>query len=699
MTVARIDDLGERLQRERVRRFVGRAAELEIFAEHLVTGGPEHTPAVLWVYGPGGVGKSSLLAAYARRARAAGRRVAEIAGGADPAAVRAALVDALGFAGPGLTRADRPVVLLDAVEHWPVGEDWLREELLPALPAQSLAVVAHRRPPGHRWLADPGWRQLLRMLPLDDLEPAAVGALLAAEGLPQRHLPAVMRLTFGHPLAVALCVEELRRADAGQIPASLAEVPALIDGLLSAVVDRPPGGAHRIALQASAHAGITTEAVLRAAMPDVPPTEVSQLWDWLRELSVVEETPTGLRPLPLARSLIDADLRRRDPEGYALLHQRLRGHLVEQVRRSAGHPAAAHQALRELLFLARPLLGDTTSRCEANSRPARAIRVGPSDVQDVVDLLGRLRGGAAARTAGWWLDRHRESFRVVRDEAGGLIGVGARLPLHLVRSEDLAADPAAARMLRYVEQHAPARPGEQVLAWRFLIGGRDDADRQRGVAEVFRGWHLEDILLRSPAAWEFVTVDGGSRSWSALLQSWDFAEILGDDRPAGREITYAHDWRRVGVAAWLERTAARELGERIDDEPVAHVATLPYEDFAGSVKQALRDLHQPSALLRNPLLGSGIARARRRADPEVSPDRVLRGLVSDAAQVLKEDPRNQHLYRVLDRTYLRPAASQEKAAELLDLPFTTFRRYRDRAVASVSDWLWELDVDSGVRSA
>ena len=153
------------------------------------------------------------------------------------------------------------------------------------------------------------------------------------------------------------------------------------------------------------------------------------------------------------------------------------------------------------------------------------------------------------------------------------------------------------------------------------------------------------------------------------------------------------------------RLARRQLGVlriddfRIDDEPVAHVATLPYEDFAGSVKQALRDLHQPSALLRNPLLGSGIARARRRADPEVSPDRVLRGLVSDAAQVLKEDPRNQHLYRVLDRTYLRPAASQEKAAELLDLPFTTFRRYRDRAVASVSDWLWELDVDSGVRSA
>lgn len=699
MTVARANDLGERLQRERIRRFVGRTAELEVFADHLVLSSPENAPAVLWVHGPGGIGKSSLLAAYAREARAAGRRVGEIADGSSPAAIRAALIDGLGSAPTRLTCADRPVVLLDTVEHWAVGENWLREELLPALPAQSLVVVAHRRPPGHRWLADPGWRQLLRILPLGGLDRDAVRTLLAAEGLPQRLLPAVMRLTFGHPLAVALCMEGMRRSDAERAPASLVEAPTLVDALLAALADQPLGGARRLALQICAHAAVTTEAVLRAAMPDVPPAEVSQLWDWLRELSVVEEVPTGLRPLPLARSVVDADLRRRDPESYALLHQRLRTHLVEQVRRSAGHPAAIQQAAGELLFLARTLLGDPVSRDETNPVPDRVTPVHPVDVPDIVDFLGRIRGDAAARAAGWWLDRQSESFRVVRDEAGGLVGVGARLPLHLVRSEDLAADPRARRLLRYAAQQAPTRPGEQVLVWRFLVDGQVDADQRRGIEMLFRAWHLEDIVLRSTTAWEFVDLGAGSRSWSALLQGWDFTEILSDGRRQGTDVTFAHDWRRIGVALWLERSAARELGEDIDDEPGAQAATLPYEDFAGSVKQALRDLHRPSELLRNPLLGSGIARARRRADPEASPDRVLRGLMSDAAQVLKEDPRNQHLYRVLDRTYLRPAPSQEKAAEQLDLPFTTFRRYRDRAVASVSDWLWELDVDSGVRSA
>lgn len=695
MRKAETEDLGERLQRERIRSFVGRTAELEIFAAHLDPGGRQNTPAVLWVHGPGGIGKSSLLGAYARQARAAGRRVAELVGGADPVTIRSALVKALGGSGTGLTRADRPVALLDAVERWAVGEDWLRAELLPALPAQSLVVIAHRRPPDHRWLADPGWRQLLRLVPLRDLEAAAVREMLAAEGLPQRLLTAVMRLTFGHPLAVALCLEELRRTTADQVPTSLEEVPVLIGALLSEVVERPSEAAHRIALQASAHAAVTTEAVLRAAMPDLAAAEVSRLWDWLRDQPVVEETSTGLRPRPLARSVVDADLRRRDPESYAQLHQRLRAHAVEQVRRSAGHPTAVREAVGDLLFLARPLLGDAAGPAETDHRRDRSIPVRPGDVEEVLDFVGRLRG-STVRPARWWLDRHLESFRVVRGKAG-LVGVGARLPLHLVHLEDLVADPEAARLLRYADQHAPVRPGEQVLAWRFLVDSRGDADQQWGAEEVFRAWHLTDVLLRPATAWEFVDVGPGSRSWSALLRGWDFVDIGGDDCSDGVAI-HAHDWRRIGVDLWLERTAARELGERLDDEPAAPTA-LPYEHFAGSVKQALRDLHRPSALLHNPLLGSGIARARRRADPEASPERVLRGLVSDAAQVLKADPRNEHLYRVLDRTYLRPAPSQEKAAELLDLPFTTFRRYRDRAVASVSDWLWELDVDSGVRSA
>jgi hypothetical protein len=68
----------------------------------------------------------------------------------------------------------------------------------------------------------------------------------------------------------------------------------------------------------------------------------------------------------------------------------------------------------------------------------------------------------------------------------------------------------------------------------------------------------------------------------------------------------------------------------------------------------------------------------------------LRGLILQAAQVLKSDPRAEAYYRVLDRTYLRSAPTQEKAAEL---PFSTYRRYRDRGLEAMTDWLWDRDID------
>ena len=80
MSVATINDLRHRLQRARVRRFVGRVAELEVFANRLQTAEPGAF-SVLWVHGPGGIGKSSLLRAYADQARAAGCRVTELDGG------------------------------------------------------------------------------------------------------------------------------------------------------------------------------------------------------------------------------------------------------------------------------------------------------------------------------------------------------------------------------------------------------------------------------------------------------------------------------------------------------------------------------------------------------------------------------------------------------------------------------------------
>ena len=56
--------LADRLSAGRRRRFIGRNAELQLFEAALVSDEPPYF--VLFVYGPGGVGKSTLLGQYAR---------------------------------------------------------------------------------------------------------------------------------------------------------------------------------------------------------------------------------------------------------------------------------------------------------------------------------------------------------------------------------------------------------------------------------------------------------------------------------------------------------------------------------------------------------------------------------------------------------------------------------------------------------
>ena len=717
MAVAAVLDLGQRLQRERARRFVGRAAELELFAARLEVApaagttweqldtdvptdffDPSDLFSVLWVHGPGGIGKSTLLTAYAEAARNADFTVARVDGGRirpTPAGIRVAVRDSLA-ASQAPTLRSRSVVMIDAAERLDAAEEWLREEFLPALPAGTLVVIAGRRPPGEPWRSDPGWRDLLRVVSLRNLLPEAVRALLDAERIPGALLGQVMALTHGHPLAVSLLIDAMRRSDtSSELPRTLGEFPDLVAALLQRLVDEAPSGRHRAALQVSAHAPVTTEPMLRAVLPDCDADEVSELWDWLRDLTIMEDVQAGIRPHDVARDILEADLRWRDPDAYADIHRRVRGHVVDQLRASAGNPEALQQAVADLLFFVRghPVAGIGWDWDAFGEPPGECIQ--SAQVEQILAMTRAAQGDRQAELVGHWLRRQPEAFRLFRDSAGEVAGFVARLSLHLARPEDIATDPGAAVLWRYAQLHHPHRPGEQVLAWRFLVDRDPDERHPRLSATLFGVWHISDILLRPPTAWDFIANYSDLDYWQPFFNHWDFVHLPEADYQIDsiRYVTFAHDWRRVGVSEWLERTAARELGEPVG-QPVEPAAALSHEEFVTAVKEALRSLHQPQALLQNSLLASSMVQTALREHPDGRPDQVLRGLIFEAAEVLKSDPRADNQYRVLDRTYLRPAPTQEKAAELLDLPFSTYRRYRDRGVETITDWLWERDIDS-----
>ena len=408
MTVAAVLDLGQRLQRERARRFVGRAAELELFAARLEVDAAGGTAwgrlgtdvatglcdssdlfSVLWVHGPGGIGKSTLLAAYAEKARNAGFTVARVDSGRirpTPAGIRAAVRDSLAVSQAPTLRSNS-VVIIDAAEQLDAAEEWLREEFLAALPARTLVVIAGRRPPGEPWRSDPGWRDLLRVVSLRNLLPEAVRALLDAERIPRALLGQVMALTHGHPLAVSLLIDAVRRSGiSSELPRTLGELPDLVAALLQRLVDEAPSGRHRAALQVSAHAPVTTEPMLRAVLPDCDAEEVSELWTWLRDLTIMEDVQAGIRPHDVGRDILEADLRWRDPDAYADIHRRVRGHVVDQLKASAGNPEALQQAVADLLFFVRghPVAGIGWDWDALGEPPGECIQ--PAQAEQIVAM-------------------------------------------------------------------------------------------------------------------------------------------------------------------------------------------------------------------------------------------------------------------------------------------------------------------------
>ena len=57
-----------------------------------------------------------------------------------------------------------------------------------------------------------------------------------------------------------------------------------------------------------------------------------------------------------------------------------------------------------------------------------------------------------------------------------------------------------------------------------------------------------------------------------------------------------------------------------------------------------------------------------------------------------DHPRDDKLLRAVDRTYLRPAATQEAAAAALGLPFSTYRRHLTQGMTRIVSVLWDQEV-------
>jgi hypothetical protein len=60
--------------------------------------------------------------------------------------------------------------------------------------------------------------------------------------------------------------------------------------------------------------------------------------------------------------------------------------------------------------------------------------------------------------------------------------------------------------------------------------------------------------------------------------------------------------------------------------------------------------------------------------------------------VLEGSVRDRPAYRALHHTYLQPAGTQQGAADLLNLPMSTYRRHLAKGVQRLTALLWQREL-------
>ena len=668
--------LGDLLYEARRQSFVGRHRELAAFDDILAGRSPRR---LLFLYGQGGIGKSTLLLEFHARAREAGRDVALVDGrdvDPSPDGLIAAVQPAAGHhhdGRPVTPSMTGTVLLIDGYEQLARIDGWLRAEFIPGLSTDHVVVLAGRDPPAAPWQSDPGWRHLMAVHHLDPFDPAESDELLAYAGVASRVRQHLVTLGCGHPLTMALLAD---LAVTGEVPDILADAPNLISALLESFLGDVPSEAHLIGLATCAIAWLTTEELLA----EMVGADAATVWRWLVRRPFVTTTPRGLFAHDLVRNVLDAEFERRAPERYLSYHRMIRDHAVAGLRAATG-PDRQVRA-QQMLFLLRntPLTGAIFALRGQGSAAVVPARTDEHD--QVCAIIERFEGPASAELARAWLGEQPENLSVIRN-GDGVAGFSYRV-VSPGGSGLEHRDPVVRAVLGHVAREGPLRPGEHVDILRYSGARGDNRDPHAMLAASVS---LTEWLTR-PLAWSvIIAVD--VEYWAPFFDYMALAPLVEADIGGLRHVAYGIDWRRLPVTAYLDLLVQRGRSGGTGPPPAALMRPPPLDHarFTAAVRAALRTLHRPDQLVSNPLVGSALADT-----PGGPSTRQLRTTIEGAVAHLGNQPKGDQLRAVLHRTYLRPAPTQEAAAEVLDLPLSTYRRYLAKAHDQLTDLLWAVEI-------
>ena len=642
--------LGARLAQLDSGRFVGRERELEFFDRLWVD---EPPASVVLVHGPGGIGKSTLLRAVARRAEAAGWTPVFIEGRDMPP-----VADAHATALAPAHDADRPLVVFDTWERMTALGGYLRRELLPSLPAQAVVVIAGRRPPDPAWF-EGGWETVVADVELAPLSECESHQLLSAHGaIDEARAGSIVAWTGGSPLALTLAAAAMRDPD--WAPEIGLERPETVKALIRQLAEAEMTGGNVGALGVAAIARVTTVDLLREVLPR---TDAKEAYRWLSGRTFAEPLGEGVTLHDLVRRALHADLRLRHPEWERELRRRVADYFWS--RASAGDLLLSIDLAH---LVENPVVRWGFSWEGAIDHRIDDVRA--DDVSRITELLeGRLDDGWFEFTRRFFVESP-ECVGVARDTDDQLCGYEVSVTPHsapafadddpllgpwLEHARNLSADGNA--VIWHDSIDFTGKPQLRVQAMLGMAGIlRSGLDNPR--------YAYMPISSRMEAAQKFAQACGAKRVADLdvpvnghVLECW-----LLDYGPGGL-LGFQRDW------------VYKEIGLK---PPAFH--EIPGDaDYAGAVRDALRDFRVPHNLAASPL-----ATGASQEDRAESVRAVIRAAIE---QSFGDTPNERLLHDILIRGYIDPAPSHEQAADELCVSRSTYFRRLKAAAERVAEHL------------
>jgi len=680
--MARLRDI---LQQQRKKNFVGRQPELQFFSALLQQASPAYH--LLYIYGPGGQGKTTLLKQFAdvclenstpfihldcRYIEAHPDSFKQVFQLSSPFG-ETEIIDAIdAHRGP-------VVVMIDTYEKLKPLDDWLRMDFLPELPGNVITVITARSGLPTNWKTDPGWQSITKSFSLKELTAEESIQLLARRSIPTEHMQRIVEYTHGNPLALSIVADMFdQRSNSHFDPL---DSPDIMKTLLEQFVQEVPSPAHKAALELCSLVNVTTEQLIEEVLGA---QLAHELFNWLTTLTFIEKGPAGIYPHDIARDAIASEVHWRNPDWYRHLHIKTQQYYIARLLKKSGESQRA--LLFGLIFLHRmnPAVKPFFEFQETGSSWMDALK--EEDKTHLIDMVEKFEGSDSADIFEKWLGHEAAAVWVFRDAEK--TPAGFVLKINVEKLKKKTHDEAINEIIRYKDK-LNIEDGQLMTAFRTWMG-RVHYQNVSGVQSAIFLAIVQYYFTQGLAVSMLSCSHPGF--WSQVLNYADLHHITELDYEIN-DVThgwYLHDWRERSPLAWLELMGKREINE---EEPTISQTSdnnsLSEQQFANAVYEALKMMDNPKKLIGNPLLKCRFVRKDNESEnSEIHLALHLADKIKKVVASFETSSKDESLYRVLYRTFINPVGSQEQTADFLYMSFSTYRRNLKKAISKVSDLLW-----------